>query len=286
MAKNAYYFSHDSNAHKDPKILKLRVKHGWEGYGIYWAIIETLREQDDYKWLANDKQLLSFCFANGDDVVNQVIDTCLEIGLLVNDGEFIYSESLSRRMKLKDEISEKRRAAGKKGGVSKSLANAKQNPSNKKKVKESKEKESKSKEDNSSSRNSKTYDEESIPYQLSLRLLKSIRQNNPEFKEPNLQKWSNDFHLIMDRDNRTEEQIIYLIDWCQRDSFWMTNILSPSKLRKQFDQLVMNIKANKQKKQKSVQDISTKRPSSWEEPEALTDEEIRQMRELQEELPY
>ncbi|WP_079709948.1 DnaD domain protein [Paraliobacillus ryukyuensis] len=139
MTKDAFYFSHDSNAHKDPKILKLRAKFGWEGYGIYWAIIETLREQTDYKWKASDKQLLSFCFANGEGVVNQVIDECLEIGLLVEEDDYIHSESLTRRMKMKDDISEKRRAAGKKGGLSKSKANAKQNASNKRKeIKESK----------------------------------------------------------------------------------------------------------------------------------------------------
>lgn len=154
MAKDAFYFSHDSNAHKDPKILKLRAKHGWEGYGIYWAIIETLREQNDYKWKASDKHLLSFCFANGDELINQVIDSCLEIGLLkVDDDGFIHSESLTNRMKFKDEIKEKRREAGKKGGSrkkkptpdtdnkqisSKSLANDEANPSNKRKEKESK----------------------------------------------------------------------------------------------------------------------------------------------------
>lgn len=152
VSKDAYYFSHDSNAHKDPKILKLRVKHGWLGYGVYWAIIETLREQAEYRWKAIDKHLLSFCFANGDDMVNQIIDTCLEVGLLIDDGEYIFSDSLYRRMKMKDEISEKRRAAGKKGGSQKSQANAKQNEanakqnvSNKSKEKESKEKESKKK---------------------------------------------------------------------------------------------------------------------------------------------
>lgn len=131
MTKDAFYFSHDSNAHKDPKILKLRSKFGWEGYGIYWAIIETLREQTDYKWKASDKQLLSFCFANGDEMVNQVIDECLSIGLLAEEGDYIHSESLTRRMKMKEDISEKRRAAGRKGGSSKSKANAKQNESNK-----------------------------------------------------------------------------------------------------------------------------------------------------------
>jgi hypothetical protein len=95
---------------------------------------------------------------------------------------------------------------------------------------------------------SKIYDEESIPYQLSLRLLQNIRENNKDFKEANLQNWSNDFRLMMERDNRTKEQIEYLIDWCQQDSFWKTNILSPAKLRKQFDQLVMKCKEERKKK--------------------------------------
>lgn len=137
-----------------------------------------------------------------------------------------------------------------------------------------------------SCRKSKTFDEESIPFQLSLRLFENIRKNNTEFKEPNLQKWSDDFRLMMERDKRTEEQITYLIDWCQQDSFWKGNILSPSKLRKQYDQLVIKIKAEKQKKRKSVHDIPLERPSSWEEPPELTEEEYRQMKKWEEELPY
>jgi hypothetical protein len=34
-----------------------------------------------------------------------------------------------------------------------------------------------------------------------------------------------------------------IIDWCQRDSFWRSNVLSPSKLRKQFTQLVLKAEA-------------------------------------------
>ena len=142
MSKEAYYFSHDSNANRDPKILKLRSKHGWQGYGIYWAVIETLREQENFNWKASDKQLLSFCFGGDEALVAEVVDTCLEVGLLaIDDDDNIHSESLTRRMEMKNKVSEKRRAAGRKGGSSKSQANAKQKPS-----KESKEKESKGKE--------------------------------------------------------------------------------------------------------------------------------------------
>ena len=46
--KDAYYFKHDSNARNDEKLLAVRRKLGMEGYGIYWAIIEKLREANEY----------------------------------------------------------------------------------------------------------------------------------------------------------------------------------------------------------------------------------------------
>ncbi|MDM5310348.1 Replication protein O [Peribacillus frigoritolerans] len=139
---------------------------------------------------------------------------------------------------------------------------------------------------NTSCCRSKTYDEESVPFQLSLRLLHNIRKNNEEFKEPDLQKWSNDIRLMMDKDNRSEEQIRYLIDWCQQDSFWKANILSPSKLRKQYDQLVARIKSEKQMKKKSLHDIPTKRPEHWPERKPLTKEELSRIEKLEAEMPF
>ncbi|MGN4719614.1 hypothetical protein ACTFQ7_28245 [Bacillus cereus group sp. MYBK226-2] len=76
--------------------------------------------------------------------------------------------------------------------------------------------------------------------------------NNPSAKEPNLEKWANDFRLMREKDSRTDEQIKYLINWTQKDDFWSTNILSPAKLRKQFDALVVKIKKEKAKNQPKV----------------------------------
>ncbi|PFP32577.1 hypothetical protein COJ93_26420 [Bacillus anthracis] len=76
--------------------------------------------------------------------------------------------------------------------------------------------------------------------------------NNPSAKEPNLEKWANDFRLMREKDNRTDEQIKYLINWTQKDDFWSTNILSPAKLRKQFDTLIVKIKKEKSKTQPKV----------------------------------
>lgn len=54
--KDACYFSHDSNARNDPKILAMRAVFGMEGYGRYWCLIEILRDEDGYK-LEKTKQL-------------------------------------------------------------------------------------------------------------------------------------------------------------------------------------------------------------------------------------
>lgn len=53
MSTNAYYFSHDSNAKDDTKCMLLIDQLGLEGYGIFWVLIEVLREQPDYKYPLN-----------------------------------------------------------------------------------------------------------------------------------------------------------------------------------------------------------------------------------------
>ncbi|MCY8083251.1 Replication protein O [Bacillus inaquosorum] len=80
-------------------------------------------------------------------------------------------------------------------------------------------------------------------------LFKEIKNNNPDAKKPNLEKWANEFRLIRERDKRTDDQIKYLIKWTQQDDFWKANILSPSSLRKHYDKLVVKIKSTKGKEQ-------------------------------------
>lgn len=81
------------------------------------------------------------------------------------------------------------------------------------------------------------YDKSDIEYNLASRLFYWMLQNNPKAKEPNPQKWADMIRLTIERDKRTPEDIKTLIDWSQNHSFWKTNILSPDKLRKQFDRL-------------------------------------------------
>lgn len=109
--KKTNYFSHDSNARNDSKIISLRMKLGVEGYGIYFMIIERLREEADY--ISNkDYDSLAFDFRTTPEKVKSVIE---DFGLFIfTDDDCFYSESLMQRMILKDEKSKKHSLGGKK----------------------------------------------------------------------------------------------------------------------------------------------------------------------------
>lgn len=64
---------------------------------------------------------------------------------------------------------------------------------------------------------------------------------SPTMKKPNMGTWADTIRLMRDRDKRTHEDIIKVFKWANADIFWQTNILSPAKLRKQYDQLVVKM---------------------------------------------
>lgn len=89
------------------------------------------------------------------------------------------------------------------------------------------------------------YETDSIHFQLSNHFFQLIKNNNPDHKQPNLQKWSDEIRKMIEIDKRTPEQIKYLMTWVQNNEFEMANVLSPAKLRKRFDDLVMKCKREK-----------------------------------------
>lgn len=105
--KKTNYFSHDSNARNDEKILAVRMKYGAEGYGIYFMILERLRDSDGYMSI-KDYNMLAFDFRVSAEKVKSIVE---DFGLFVftEDSKHFYSESFLRRMKLKDEKSLKAR---------------------------------------------------------------------------------------------------------------------------------------------------------------------------------
>lgn len=83
------------------------------------------------------------------------------------------------------------------------------------------------------------YDESSNFFLLAKYFFEQVQKNNPNHKLPNLQNWANDIRLMIEIDKRNENEIRNLIRWVQEDDFEMVNVLSPAKMRKRFDQLMM-----------------------------------------------
>ena len=109
------YFSHDSDAFLDSRIIKMRAKLGLAGYGAYWMIIERLRTAEQYRHEC-DYDVFA-CLANSDaELFRSVIEDFDLFDFEENDGQtYFYSASLLRRMLHMEDIIEKRREAGRKG---------------------------------------------------------------------------------------------------------------------------------------------------------------------------
>lgn len=111
MPKNkANYFPHDSNARNSDKLIRLRMRHKSAGYGVYFMILERLREEPNYM-SAKDYNMIAFDLREDASLIKSVVE---DFGLFVftEDGKYFYSESFNKRMAVKDEIRDKRSEAG------------------------------------------------------------------------------------------------------------------------------------------------------------------------------
>lgn len=111
--KKTNYFSHDSNARNDEKILTVRMRMGAEGYGVYFMLLERLREESDYMSV-KDYNMIAFDLRVDFKTIKSVVE---DFGLFAftDDGKCFYSESFNQRMNIKDASTQKRSEAGKKG---------------------------------------------------------------------------------------------------------------------------------------------------------------------------
>jgi hypothetical protein len=98
MKKDAYYFSHDSNAKDDPKCMMLIEQLGLEGYGIFWVLVETLRDQPNYKYPLDLLPAIARRYNTSFEKVKTVV---ANYDLFIIDGDdFFFSKSLNERMKI------------------------------------------------------------------------------------------------------------------------------------------------------------------------------------------
>ena len=106
------YFSHDSNARNSDKLIKVRMGLGAEGYGIFFMLIERLREEEGYKSTI-DYNILAFDLKVDPEKIKQVVEN-YDLFKFTEDGKFFYSDSFNERMEMMDVRAQQRISKAKK----------------------------------------------------------------------------------------------------------------------------------------------------------------------------
>ena len=266
MAKETFYFSHDYNTRSDPKIKRLIAKHGMQGYGVYWSIIEDLYNNENSLPLQTD--IMCFDLRCSEQIIDSVLN---DFDLFeINDGNF-GSPSVERRLNDRAEKSNKARknamnrwnkqrdnnttASNYNANASKNDAVAMQKECDSNAIKESKGKEIKVKE-------SKEY-KKALLSEISISDYPELKTDHVEIAKAfqllfkanlvdagastvNVDKAKgnsiDDVRLLLETDKYTIEDLRSVYEFLQQNSFWKKNILSTSKLREKMDKLKLEIK--------------------------------------------
>ena len=137
MSKDTFYFSHDYNSRNDEKIKFLLRKHGFNGYGLFWAIIEDL--YNNANALRTDYEGIAYDFRVDVLLIESIIK---DFDLFVFEGDTFGSLSVQKRIDERDSKSVKARESAHKRWTN---ANAMQSQCEGNAIKESKGKEIKEK---------------------------------------------------------------------------------------------------------------------------------------------
>ncbi len=101
MSKDSYWFKHDSNSGRGERLRRIQFVYTHWGKGIYWDVIEYLRDQDGYKSTKDDLSLRIICDIIGckDEAkfINWFKD-CIKTNLLQCDETHFWSDVLVENM--------------------------------------------------------------------------------------------------------------------------------------------------------------------------------------------
>jgi len=96
---NAEYFTHDADMRNDVKIMALRRKFRHEGYAVWNFLLETLTDSDffEIEWEEISIELLAADYDVSVERLTDIVDYCVKIGLLQQEGNRLYSAAHQKR---------------------------------------------------------------------------------------------------------------------------------------------------------------------------------------------
>lgn len=109
------YIPHPSNGRLVGGVLRLRIDYGSAGYGVYWMLLELMRDAEGYRVQFNPKAL---AFAINEPDVALVERVTSDLSLFdVDDDGYLYSPWLNDQMAAYDTKKAKLQEAGRRGAA-------------------------------------------------------------------------------------------------------------------------------------------------------------------------
>lgn len=100
--KETFYFSHDYHARTDEKIIELLLVEKWEGYWLFWAIVEKLYENE---WYIDQKyERIAYDLRTNNERIQSVVEN---YWLFIFDWKRITSKSVLERLRQRKDKSKK-----------------------------------------------------------------------------------------------------------------------------------------------------------------------------------
>jgi hypothetical protein len=261
------YFPLDVHIGQDDGVELIEAEYGLTGFAIVIKLYQRIYKKHGYFMEWNSATEILFCkrINQSAHTVNKIIDKCLEYEIfdyekfikyriLTSSGiQRRFFEAVSRRLQVQVDIpficegvfvgdyanlravnvdinSDNADSMQTETKVNVDINSINEGSSTQSKVKKSKGK------------NKTPFSTDSEPYQLAMFFYEILKKMAPTYKEPNLQTWSREIDLMIRIDHRTSEQIEWMIKFSNQHPFWRKNILSPKKLRLQWDRLVLEAK--------------------------------------------
>lgn len=265
------YFPIDIGIEGDDKLVVVIGKHGTLGFGIVVRLMaEIYKNGYFYSWTEREHYTFSNRINVDINVVLSVVSECIKWGFfhqkLYDDYNILTSAGFQKRYltatyrRAKNGIlpeyllivsDDKKEVIDNKNPVIEGNMSAESTQS---KVKESKRKKSKNIESKKPlSRQPKTYAEDSLYFKMASYLYQLIMNYAESLnvghlvRGANIQSWADDCRKIVELDKRDKDEVRKVMMWTTNHSFWQKNVLSPSKLRDQYERLCIEMAADTRK---------------------------------------
>lgn len=96
------WFKHDSNAHTDAKLKRVRMKYGLQGYGLYWYCLELIAQSVEAHNLTfeleHDAEVIAYDVGLSREIVQEMMVYMVNLGLFSadNNGRIFCIKMLKR----------------------------------------------------------------------------------------------------------------------------------------------------------------------------------------------